>query len=545
MYDPAYSVTMTSSMQAPTPPASPPSYPQSAMTMRMSTASATGMLPASPLSYAGTAPSTRGSVASATALSPVLSRPYPQSATSHRGSVGSNAPTSPAPSNAAPADISSHRQHTNVVMEAVKVRARDEYQMQTMLHSAQLSSHIHNPEIEPEHTTNDLCDCAVHKYWKRKLERLDVQDTWSKAVIYPGEKPYHDFGHLRLFNNNPYSEVISPYGFIGTTITGAPRPEPVSHTTFLVQTTELDSDLNSKAQATVQAQEPAYNIWELEQLQSLVSNMSTEGHVTNGEINGNKQSKRTILRKALSVRTSDERTASKIKKKFSGGFELRDQILKEEQGRWEDESDTQIVAAYQRQVGIAQEIAEIRTHKPLQYLHLLRAGYFEPIPVAWEGQASSPLRFTIDGAAGWRGITPTWRGYTSTAEERLYWVLNLKAGSRVTLKPNMIKALELARARMASVVDTPPCYRSSSIAGHLQNPSQDYSKQVMLPFRVRNTPMLMTDDTMILLDASRSMDQNPLRPIYNQSLITGYTKASQPKSKGIMIIVLYMKSTIN
>jgi hypothetical protein len=37
---------------------------------------------------------------------------------------------------------------------------------------------------------------------------------------------------------------------------------------------------------------------------------------------------------------------------------------------------------------------------------------------------------------------------------------------------------------------------------------------------------------MILLDVSGSMDFDPVRPNYNQYLITGYSRSTQPKNKG-------------
>jgi hypothetical protein len=153
-------------------------------------------------------------------------------------------------------------------------------------------------------------------YWKRKLGRLDVLEMWSKAVVYPGEKPYHDFAHLRLSNNNPYSKIMTSYSLAGASLYGIAKPTPELHAKFVQQTIALDSALNEKAQAAVQLMEPSFNIWELEQLESLVSNMSfTRRTSAHGELNGEKSSKRSSFRNAFSVRSSDERTACKIKKK--------------------------------------------------------------------------------------------------------------------------------------------------------------------------------------------------------------------------------------
>jgi chorismate mutase len=404
--------------------------------------------------------------------------------------------------------------------------------MQKMLYGAQLSARVFNPEVEPEHETSALCECPVHRYWKRKIDRLDVHESWSKAVMYPGEKSYHDFTHLRFFNNNPYSEITSSYAPNGSALYGMPRPDPQFHARFIEQTIALNLSLNAKAQAAVQALEPSFNIWELEQLECIISNISTTRHLsTDGDGNVDKPSKRKSFRKVLSVKTSDERTADKIKKKFAGSFDLRSDILKEEHGRWQYGTDREIVAAYQERVGLTQKVAEIRMHSPRQYLHLLRAGYFEPIPVAWQGPASNPLRFTIDSAAGWRGITPVWRGYKDTAEERLYWVLNHRAVGEAVTKPDLVRELDMAIARMASTEEPNPRYHSPDDVCHEHN-SEPYSKQVKPTFRSGYFPKTLTDETMILLDCSGSMDFYPVRPNYDKYLVTGFSRSNQPKNKG-------------
>ncbi len=252
----------------------------------------------------------------------------------------------------------------------------------------------------------------------------------------------------------------------------------------------------------------------------------------NGE--SSKPSKFAAFKKAIALKSSEEKAAAKTEKMRKKGSELRNAILDEEQGRWPDQEWRQIVANYQEKVGMTRKIADLRVRHPLQYLHLLRAGYFEPIPVAWANLNSNPLKFSIEAASGWRGITPTWRGYEDTAEERLYWVLNHRKGSvGVRLKPDIISELNMARARMASAVEPPPAYFSADDTCHLQHTSDGYSKQVMpAPFRPFDAPEVATDDTMILLDVSGSMDFDPLRPVYNEYLITGYDKSTQPKNKG-------------
>lgn len=247
-----------------------------------------------------------------------------------------------------------------------------------------------------------------------------------------------------------------------------------------------------------------------------------------------KPSKFAGLKKALAIKSSEERAADKFEKAKIKARELRFTILQEEQDRWPDQEWRQIVAAYQDKVGMTGKILDLRTRQPLEYLHLLRAGYFEPIPVAWANLASNPLKFSIEAAAGWRGITPQWRGYEDTAEERLYWVLNHREGSvGQRLKPDQISAMDMARARMASAVPPPPQYFSADDTCHLQHTSEGYSKQVMpAPFRAFDQIELSTDDTMVLLDVSGSMDFDPVRPNYNQYLITGYSRSTQPKNKG-------------
>lgn len=241
------------------------------------------------------------------------------------------------------------------------------------------------------------------------------------------------------------------------------------------------------------------------------------------------------FRKSLGIKTSEERAIGKVEKAVGKGRDLRDSISAEEQGRWPDEQWRWLVEAYQHHVGMFNKIADLRARYPTQYLHLLRAGYFEPIPVAWATQASNPLKFSIEAAAGWRGITPAWRGYEDTAEERLYWVLNHREGSvGMRMKPDYISEMTMARARMATAVEPPPLYFSAGDQCHIQHTSTGYSKQVMpSPFRAYDRPETATDDTMILLDVSGSMDFDPLRPVYNQYLITNYEPSNQPKNKDV------------
>jgi hypothetical protein len=376
-----------------------------------------------------------------------------------------------------------------------------------------------------------------------------------------GEAAYNDCYQTTFFSTNPYrTRVISPYGYSSSSYYGMQTPTPRYHAMSIQQTIRLNATLNAEAQAAINAKEPRFNIWEIEQLASSMSNMAI-ANASSGQLDGKKQpvekgssekrqsiagplasgsgetaksSKFAGLKKALAIKSPEEKAAIRTEKMSAEGRTLRNEILAEENGRWPDQEWRQIVAAYQEKVGMTRKIANLRARQPTQYLHLLRAGYFEPIPVAWANLVSNPLKFSIEASAGWRGITPTWRGYEDTAEERLYWVLNHREGNfGPRLKPDFISAINMARARMASAVEPPPAYFSPNDICHVQHTSEGYSKQVMpAPFRAFDAPEVPTDDTMILLDVSGSMDFDPVRPNYNQYLITGYSRSTQPKNKG-------------
>lgn len=240
-----------------------------------------------------------------------------------------------------------------------------------------------------------------------------------------------------------------------------------------------------------------------------------------------KPSRFSSFKKSVGMKSSEE-------KAVEVADDLKSAIMSEEMSRWPDGRWRQIVATYQEKVGMTKKIAELRNQYPIQYLHLLRAGYFEPIPVAWADQASNPLKFSIEAASGWRGITPAWRGYEDTAEERLYWVLNHREGSiGARMKPDFISEMNMAQERMSRAVEPPPMYFAADDTCHVQHTSEGYSKQVMpAPFTAYDRPEDPSDDTMILLDVSGSMDFEPQRPVYNQYLITQYTRSLQPKNKG-------------
>lgn len=284
--------------------------------------------------------------------------------------------------------------------------------------------------------------------------------------------------------------VVSPYGYTQITWGMPSRPKPSWHARNIHQTIALNNNLNREAQANIDAKEPKHSIWDEEALEKAISNIaigekkrpfaeasgprpidekvslekrqSLVPSTTGNTAEGSKSSGFSKFRKSIGIKSSDERAVSRVEKAVDQGKGLRDQILAEENGRWPDEQWRQVVANYQAKVGMTGKIAELRAKCPIQYLHLLRAGYFEPIPVAWANQVSNPLKFSIEAAAGWRGITPAWRGYEDTAEERLYWCLNHRenpeGATRTRLKPDQISELQMARDRMATAVEPPPLY---------------------------------------------------------------------------------------
>ncbi|PYH65019.1 uncharacterized protein BO88DRAFT_349692 [Aspergillus vadensis CBS 113365] len=426
--------------------------------------------------------------------------------------------------------------HKNVVTEAGDVRARDEQEMQNMLLDIQIKCQIYNTDIEPEHESSEFmaCTCEVHQYRRRKVARLDAQEMWSKAVMYPGEKAYHDCYQSSVFSNNPYIRIPSAYGIAYTTLQ---RPDATRYTNSVRQTIALNVTLNNKAQATIDAMEPQCDIWALDEPDNASATSRPVEDKTipvASSIGPLKSSKLLNFRRALSI-SSLNKSGSKTEEMLTRARKLRREILEEENGRWPDLEWRKIVAAYQEKVGMKQKVAELRAKRPIQYLHLLRAGYFEPIPIAWASRASNPLKFRIDGLSGWRGITPAWRGYENTAEERLYWVLNHREGNTgPRMKPDVISALEMARARMATAVEPPPAYYSMDDTFRLQRLPESYSLQVMPPpFTPFDLPETATDNTMILLDVSGSMDFDPLRPLYTQYLVTGFARSNQPKNKDV------------
>ena len=299
--------------------------------------------------------------------------------------------------------------------------------MQNLLQSVQMANGIYNSDIEPEHEFDGYCNCAIHQYKWKKMNRLGVQKMWSNAVMYPGEKAYHDCYQATLFTNNPYRyRVVSPYGNFVFSSFYVQKPSPSYYASSVHQTIALNATLNAEAQAAIDAKEPRINIWNIEQLESSMSNMtlatdsssqaddekqpvekggaekssaekrqSIAGSLMNSKAEGSKPSRFATLKKAVGVKSPEEKAVAKTQKMSARGRELRNAVLEEEQGRWPTQEWRQIVANYQEKVGMTRKIAHLRAHQPTQYLHLLRAGYFEPIPVAWANLASNPLKFAL------------------------------------------------------------------------------------------------------------------------------------------------------
>ncbi|KAJ5961539.1 hypothetical protein N7501_006480 [Penicillium viridicatum] len=342
---------------------------------------------------------------------------------------------------------------------------------------------------------------------------------------------------------NPYSRVPSPFAITTPGSYSTAKPTLFGYNQYIQKIVRLNATLNAEAQAAIDEIEPTSTIWDTEDLEPSMPNEA--GPISSSETQqpaeqqlthqndpsgplteSSKPSAFGSLKKMLSKKTTEEKAVIHTKG-------LRKAILDEEQGRWPNQEWRQLVETYQETVGISPKIADLRTRHPIQYFHLLRAGYFEPLPLAWAKSTSNPLKLSIDAMGGWRGVTPGWRGYKDLAEERLYWVMNNTegiVGSKT--KPDVISAMSMARFRMESAIETPTEYSSRDDICKVQSISETYSKQVMSPLRYFGEPAVPLDETMVLLEVSKSMNFAPLRPNYKEHIITGYFTSKQPKSKG-------------
>nr|XP_001397449.2 hypothetical protein ANI_1_1454144 [Aspergillus niger CBS 513.88] len=268
--------------------------------------------------------------------------------------------------------------HKNIVTEAGDVRARDEQEMQNMLLDIQIKCQIYNTDIEPEHESSEYmaCTCEVHQYRRRKAGRVDVQEMWSKAVMYPGEKAYHDCYQTSVFSNNPYIRIPSAYGIAYSALQ---RPDATRYTNSVQQTISLNVALNKKAQATIDAMEPQCDIWALDEPNNAsATSRPVEDRTapTASSIGPMKSSKLSNFRRALSI-SSLQKSGSKAGDMFTRARELRRAILEEENGRWPDLEWRKIVVAYQEKVGMKREIAELRAKRPIH----LGNSCFKPLEI--------------------------------------------------------------------------------------------------------------------------------------------------------------------
>ncbi|CAI7663604.1 unnamed protein product [Penicillium crustosum] len=439
--------------------------------------------------------------------------------------------------------------HTNTFIEAAKIRSIDEQDVKAILHAIQQACRIFNSDIEPQHTSQSInCDCDIHKYKDRNSARLAVQEMWSKAVMYPGELAYHDSHSSARTMKNPYSRVPTPFAITTPGSYSTAKPTLFGYNQYIQKIVRLNATLNAEAQAAIDATEPTSTIWDVEETstpndadttsssdiqQPAGQRLTHQNNPSGSPTEGSKPSTFDSLKRMLSKKTTEEKTVIHTRG-------LRKAILDEEEGRWPNQEWRQLVATYQETVGIGTKVADLRTRHPIQYFHLLRAGYFEPIPLAWAKSMSNPLNLSVDAMSGWRGVTPGWRGYKDLAEERLYWVMNHTegiVGSKT--KPDVISAMSMARSRMESAVETPMEYSSRDDICKVQSISETYSKQVMPPFRYFGEPAIPLDETIILLEVSKSMNFAPLRPNYKEHIVTGYFTSKQPKSKDIAKTIIH------
>jgi len=277
------------------------------------------------------------------------------------------------------------RPHTNAVIRAAHIRARDEQKMQNWLQNLQYQYNIFNSEIEPEHETEYYCSCPIHQYQRAKWARYSVQDMWSNAVMYPGEKSYNDskFGGGPIFSRNPYMfTVISPYGQYRSAWGGQLSPRADYHAIFIEQTIAMNNNLNKEAQRKIDAREPKNDIWHDDDLDTVLSRMDLNG-TPDGKVGARQEKRSSIAEKpgasrteaapskfakfkqSIGIKTTEQKAATKVGKQFTEDRKLRVEIESEEHGRWQDEVTRRIVSEYQAKVGMASKIAHLRMHQPI------------------------------------------------------------------------------------------------------------------------------------------------------------------------------------
>jgi len=194
-----------------------------------------------------------------------------------------------------------------------------------------------------------------------------------------------------MFTSNPYvRNVISPYGQPWNRATNSnymgayyrAQPIPAAHYANIVQTVALNKELNDKAQATIDAMEPKQNIWQRDVMErpAMAEKGQSQQSIIAPAPNEKKPKFLSRLLSSSSTPSSSSTSTAKLPKDVPSAEELVQSILREETARWPDEW-RDIVRQYQIKTGMLNKIAHLRLVAPIQYLHLLRAGYFEPIPV--------------------------------------------------------------------------------------------------------------------------------------------------------------------
>ena len=73
--------------------------------------------------------------------------------------------------------------------------------MQQQLQQLQYQYRIYNSDVEPEHEIEGYCACPIHQYQQRKRNRLGVQETWCRAVMYPGQQPVEFLKGYWIYTN--------------------------------------------------------------------------------------------------------------------------------------------------------------------------------------------------------------------------------------------------------------------------------------------------------------------------------------------------------
>src|SRR5258708_38681416 len=106
---------------------------------------------------------------------------------------------------------------------------------------------------------------------------------------------------------------------------------PHFYTMSVQQTIHLNAILNEKAQADVNAIEPKVNVWEVDQLESSLSNLSiNSAGPAQADGKSAKPPRFAALKRALSIKSPEEKAAQKAGKAVARARDLRNDIIYEE-----------------------------------------------------------------------------------------------------------------------------------------------------------------------------------------------------------------------